>query len=780
MNKKGFTLIEILGIIVVLALIFLITIPLIGNVVGEVRKRVCDLNAKSVEKAADNYITVKGINVVEGVTTNIPLKILIDERFVTKVVDPTDNKTACDGYVIVERVGQKIKSKAHIICPTYCNADEYQKEEGTTKNAAYYFDGADPNNWVLFGRYDQSSVHGLLWRIVKTDDGGRKLIFEGLENGGNNPLEDGRAMLGATTGVPYDKTGNNKYGPSTINMELQKWLNNIFVVNKDKYIKKTNWRIGGIPFNNPTSLSSFIDLENTTIETEFGVFPGMSELSGVGMINPSDYMLTSSNPGCVSSYELGGSFNPCIYTDTDLNNFLYKDKYHYWTMNPSSDTSNKTWHINNIGHLNPNLSNSSIISARPVINIDKTLPFLSGSGTIEEPYILEDYMINIKDAPIITLIGNNPVVIREGDGYLDLGATAYDSTDGDLTDKIVITSNVNINVPGKYIVDYNVTDSDGNKAPTVSRSVIVTEVEKPIITLNGDNPLKITLKHDYIEQGAIAIDPYYGDISEYIVIKGEVNTDELGVYEVSYNVINKDGKQANEVTRKVIVEPPRPIITLNGDNPTNVYIGESYEELGATAIDEIDGNITNKIVTEMTRYETVKTGSKYETIKESVSDVTVDKKYRYEIKYEVTNSYGITANKIRMVYILPDNGPKIEFIPNGSNEAKKGHEVQIKVNKTKYDIDSSSLKYMWVSENWRLSSNSTLESVIQTNFSNNQTISKSGVTGLYKLYAIAKDIHGNTTIKATNYYKMDNSRPQLMLKGPNPQKILIENPYLEY
>ncbi|MFA5603419.1 MAG: immunoglobulin-like domain-containing protein [Bacilli bacterium] len=773
MNKKGFTLIEILGIIVVLVLIFLITIPLIGNVVGEVRKRVCDLNAKSVEKAADNYIATRGINIIEGVTTNIPLKILRDERFVTKVVDPTDSKTACDGYVIVERIGQKINSKAHIICPTYCNAGEYQKEEGATKNDAYYFDGADPNNWVLFGRYDQSSVHGLLWRIVKTDDGGRKLVFEGLENGETTPLEDGRTSLNGTTGVPYDVLGNNKYKTSTLNESLQKWLDNIQVINKDKYIKDSTWRIGGVPFNDPTSLDTFIELESKDTETEFGIFHGISDLSKVGLLAPSDYMLTSSNPGCVSSYQLGGSFNPCIYTDTDLNNFLYKNKYHYWTMNPSNDTGNKSWYINNIGHISTTLTNSSVISVRPVINIDKNLPFLAGTGTIDDPYILEDYMINIKNAPIITLNGDETIVIREGEPYFEEGATAYDPEDGDITDKIKITSSLNINVPGNYKIEYNVQDSDGNSAPVVIRNVTVSKKEDPVIKLNGSNPLILTLKHDYIEAGAIAIDPYYGDISEDIVIKGVVNTNELGVYEITYNVENLDGKKAVQVTRKIIVEPPRPVITLNGDNPTVLYVGGSYEELGATALDEIDGDLTSLITKKIERTET---GRKGKTI---VHEVVVDKRFRYEITYSVTNSYGVTTTAKRIIYVFPDEGPIIQYVPNGSMIPQQKHDVKINVLENGYEIDNNSLKYLWVSQYWRLPYNSKLEDVIKTRFINEITVSKQGVTGLYKLYAIAKDIHGNTTIKSSAYYKVDNSRPQLWLNGSNPQRVLINSPYIE-
>ncbi len=50
------------------------------------------------------------------------------------------------------------------------------------------------------------------------------------------------------------------------------------------------------------------------------------------------------------------------------------------------------------------------------------------------------------------------------------------------------------------------------------------------------------------------------------------------------------------ITVAVPDETP-PIITLLGDNPVNSYIGDSYEDAGATAFDDVDGDITANIAT---------------------------------------------------------------------------------------------------------------------------------------------------------------------------------------
>ena len=41
-------------------------------------------------------------------------------------------------------------------------------------------------------------------------------------------------------------------------------------------------------------------------------------------------------------------------------------------------------------------------------------------------------------APVITLVGDDPVAITVGDAYVDAGATATDDVDGDITANIVV------------------------------------------------------------------------------------------------------------------------------------------------------------------------------------------------------------------------------------------------------------------------------------------------------------------------------------------------------
>ena len=88
---------------------------------------------------------------------------------------------------------------------------------------------------------------------------------------------------------------------------------------------------------------------------------------------------------------------------------------------------------------------------------------------------------------MITLIGDAQITVEVGTTYTDLGATASDNYDGDITADIVTVNNVDVtSVIGSYTVTYNVTDDAGNAATEVTRTVNVTDTTAPVITLVGD------------------------------------------------------------------------------------------------------------------------------------------------------------------------------------------------------------------------------------------------------------------------------------------------------
>lgn len=60
--------------------------------------------------------------------------------------------------------------------------------------------------------------------------------------------------------------------------------------------------------------------------------------------------------------------------------------------------------------------------------------------------------------PVITLDGDNPIIIVARTSYTEPGYTAIDDVDGDITENVVITNNIDINTVGTYEIEYTVVD----------------------------------------------------------------------------------------------------------------------------------------------------------------------------------------------------------------------------------------------------------------------------------------------------------------------------------
>ncbi len=80
--------------------------------------------------------------------------------------------------------------------------------------------------------------------------------------------------------------------------------------------------------------------------------------------------------------------------------------------------------------------------------------------------------------PVITLVGDNPLVVTQGSVFTDPGATSTDKEDGDLTSVIVATGTVDTSILGTTTRTYTVTDSGGLSAST-TRTVIVKDIYLP-------------------------------------------------------------------------------------------------------------------------------------------------------------------------------------------------------------------------------------------------------------------------------------------------------------
>ena len=202
---------------------------------------------------------------------------------------------------------------------------------------------------------------------------------------------------------------------------------------------------------------------------------------------------------------------------------------------------------------------------------------------------------------------------------------------------------VDVNKVGIYTITYNVTDKAGNKA-TATRTVKVTpDKTPPVITLIGDATVSIELGTAYKDKGATAIDNVDKNLTASIVKSGLVDSNKVGTYTITYNVTDKAGNKAT-VTRTVKVTPDKtpPVITLIGDTTVSIKLGTAYIDAGATAWDNIDGDISERI---------------------TANPVDTDLVGTQTVEYQVTDSSGNRAEKTRTVIVTPVQlqAPKLTF-----------------------------------------------------------------------------------------------------------------------
>ena len=235
------------------------------------------------------------------------------------------------------------------------------------------------------------------------------------------------------------------------------------------------------------------------------------------------------------------------------------------------------------------------------------------------------------------------------------GITADDNEDGNLTSAITIVSdNVILNRAGTYTVMYQVTDSANQ-----------TVRESATITIKYNNPPQIQAENKMFYLGEInesdwetekmrevsASDIEDGNLTDKIKIQlDEVNTSVAGTYRVSYVVVDRFGKKAENIIFVEIRFNNKPVIeSENLYFHENEYTREQILELlesNASAYDSEDGDLTEEI----------------SIIK---NDVDPSAPGVYEVIYQVQDSRGEVVSKTIDVTVMENDAPTLQlFAPS--------------------------------------------------------------------------------------------------------------------
>ena len=189
--------------------------------------------------------------------------------------------------------------------------------------------------------------------------------------------------------------------------------------------------------------------------------------------------------------------------------------------------------------------------------------------------------------PVISLNGESFVQLEAGDEYNEAGATAEDDIDGKVA--VTIQGKVDTTKPGDYTLTYVARDRSDNYE-AISRTISVIDSTPPTLNLNGDTEIVLATGSEYIEQGATAVDSIDDDVE--VTISGSVNTNIPNNYTITYTATDQSGN--DQILRRIVsvIDNQSPTLTLNGSTNLQMEVGSEYLELGATAKDNVDDQIS--------------------------------------------------------------------------------------------------------------------------------------------------------------------------------------------
>lgn len=197
----------------------------------------------------------------------------------------------------------------------------------------------------------------------------------------------------------------------------------------------------------------------------------------------------------------------------------------------------------------------------------------------------------IKDeAPVITGVVDKTIEKNEKFDPLE-GIEVTDDNDKDIKSKLKVSGEVNNKVAGEYKLSYSVTDSADNTTRAQRTITVLPKIEDGIVmnsapTITGvkDQTIKVGESFDP-RAGVSANDKEDKDLTSKIKIDGEVDTNKVGKYKLTYTVKDSKGAKATASATITVEKSATP------EQPNNPSIPPSIsDKLDSDIVEIIEGN----------------------------------------------------------------------------------------------------------------------------------------------------------------------------------------------
>ena len=310
-------------------------------------------------------------------------------------------------------------------------------------------------------------------------------------------------------------------------------------------------------------------------------------------------------------------------------------------------------------------------------DLDQTLPGIyyevynvadaSGNPAAEVTRVI--YVVSDQTAPVITVNGSADTTIEVGTPWLDLGASALDNKEGDLTNAIVTTGVVDFNVLGDYIITYAAQDNQGNASSAI-RTVQVVDTELPVI----ENPSadkssacwEVEVQLQNIFADITSATDNYNDLTNGLTFTANpaspqggaaVDTRFQGTTSVIYTATDESGNIATQCIDYVVKDYIAPDIDLRTLDVINHRVNTPYTPVAATASDNLYSSSQISLTT--------------------TSNVDAFVLGVYQDTYTATDAAGNVSTKVRTVNVIDDLNPKITGKSGGVVKLGVGSQVDV-------------------------------------------------------------------------------------------------------
>lgn len=351
-NKKGFTLVELIMVIVVIGIIAMIAIQSVTKRIADSKERAYNIQVNNIENAAKKYMLESEKEDEYHLNTLcISISMLQDKGYLEKgnIKNPKtdENFNVTENFVKIKynfdrkqyeynftndcTPIQKVPA-ARTIIDNNSNAIKINlKDDGLYELIdSYVFRGVKPNNYI--------EISDRMWRIVSIDKSTMmiKVVY----------LNDNQKTI-SEKGILKDL--NDDYETGTTYQETFK----AFVNTNSK------WNSGVV-----NKLNSALSLKS--IEKQSNVY------NTIGLLTVGDYVDASIVKNCHIT-------NTCTsYLSTNKN---------YWLLNNTND--NKTWYVNASNQLLSETQSTQLYNVYPCLYLKTNSVISSGTGTETDPYILK-------------------------------------------------------------------------------------------------------------------------------------------------------------------------------------------------------------------------------------------------------------------------------------------------------------------------------------------------------------------------------------------------------